>query len=144
MEIQKFSMQFLKQEKHLLLPNISSIILVQNLYDILFQYAISEEKEQKLKNFINIMETHIKSKSRAPFSLPVTELEFLEEGLEELKLLNWMEIPVAKFELQVSKGGGDPEEELLTVLDYLDSIITYKREKDSHYIYIYPNSLTVY
>ncbi|MDD3268190.1 MAG: hypothetical protein PHX14_02620 [Syntrophomonadaceae bacterium] len=141
MEMTKFNLQFVKQEKHLLLPNISSIILVQNLYDILFQYAITEEKEQKLKNFISILETHIKSKSRAPFSLPVNELEFLEEGLEELKLLNWMEVPVAKFELQVSYIEGEPEEQLSSVLDYLGSIMTFKSEKDSNYIHVYPDTL---
>ena len=141
MEMPKFNLQFVNQEKHLLLPNISSIILVQNLYDILFQYAITEDKEQKLKAFINILETHIKSKSRAPFSLPLTELGFLEEGLEELKLLNWMEVPVAKFELQINYTESEQEVQLSSVLNYLESIMTFKSEKDSNYIYVYPDTL---
>ncbi len=145
MEIPKFNLQFVNQEKHLLLPNISSIILAQNLYDILFQYAISEEKEQRLKNFISILEAHIKSKSRAPFSLPLSELEFLEEGLEELKLLNWLEVPVARFELQVDYDNGeDLEEQLSLLLNFLESILTFKRETDSSHIYVYPDSLAIY
>lgn len=144
MEMPKFNLQFVNQEKHLLLPTISSIILAQNLYDILFQYAISEEKEEKLKNFISILEAHIKSKSRAPFSLPLSELEFLEEGLEELKLLNWFEVPVARFELQVNYADGEPEEQFTSVLDFLESIVTFKRESDSNYIYVYPESLAIY
>lgn len=144
MEMPKFSLQFVNQEKHLLLPTISSIILAQNLYDILFQYAISEEKEEKLKNFISILEAHIKSKSRAPFSLPLSELEFLEEGLEELKLLNWFEVPVARFELQVNYAEEDPEEQLALVLNFLESIVTFKRKSDSNYIYVYPESLAIY
>lgn len=144
MEMPKFNLQFVNQEKHLLLPNISSIILAQNLYDILFQYAISEEKEEKLKNFISILEAHIKSKSRAPFSRPISELEFLEEGLEEMKLLNWLEVPVARFELQVEYTDGDMEEQLSSVLNFLESITTFNRETDSTYLYIYPDTLAIY
>ncbi|MEN6325301.1 MAG: hypothetical protein ABFD18_03695 [Syntrophomonas sp.] len=144
MEMPKFNLQFVNQEKHLLLPNISSIILAQNLYDILFQYAISEEKELQLKNFISILEAHIKSKTRAPFSLPLSELEFLEEGLEELKLLNWLEVPVARFELQVNYAEGEPDEQLSLVLNFLESILTFKRETDSSHIYVYPDSLAIY
>jgi hypothetical protein len=96
-----FQLNFIKQEQHLMLPRTSSIILTQNLYDILFQYVITPEKEAKLDNFIKILENHIKSKAEAPFSLPVTELEFLEEGLDELKLLNWAEIPVAVFQVNL-------------------------------------------
>ena len=84
-----------------MLPNTTSIILVQNLYEVLFQYVIDPEKEAQLKYFINKLESHIKSKPRAPFSMPLDELDFLGEGMQELRLLNWLESPVAVFVIEL-------------------------------------------
>jgi len=143
-ETKNFHLKFINQEKHLLLPNVTSIILVQNLYDMLFQYVITKEKEEKLKDFIQLLESHIKSKSRAPFSMPLSELEFLNEGLQELKLLNWMELPVSVFEITLDEGKDNDEDEIEKILDLLQNIITYNRKKDSNIIYVYPIGLTQY
>ena len=129
-----FRLEFVAREKHLMLPNITSIILAQNLYDILFQYVITKEKEEKLKVIIGLIESHIKSKSRAPFSMPLTELEFLKEGLEELRLLNWIEVPVYVFEIIPADA---EEEEMEKILSLLENICTYNLKKDSNLIYVY-------
>jgi hypothetical protein len=142
-ELNKFHLEFITREKHLMLPNITSIILVQNLYDILFQYVITKEKEEKLKKFIELLESHIKSKSRAPFSIPLTELEFLNEGLQELKLLNWIELPVYVFKI-VLDDQIISEEEMEKIFNLLQNIFTYNRKKDSNTIYVYPIGLTQY
>ncbi|MEN6350473.1 MAG: hypothetical protein ABFD08_13895 [Syntrophomonas sp.] len=143
-DIGPFKLNFLKQENHLLLHNVSSIILVQNLYDILFQYVISPDKEEKLKEFIDLLEAHIKSKTLAPFSIPREELEFLGEGLEELKLLNWIELPISLFEIQLENGPIDNEEQLESIFDLLEEVITFKHKPNSSYIYVYPQGLTSY
>lgn len=141
-----FQLSFIKQEQHLMLPLTSSIKLTQNLYDILFQYVITPEKEEKLNHFINLLEIHIKSKARTPFSLPVSELAFLDEGLEELKLLNWAEIPVSVFRITLdaclNKDGYD--EEIDRVADLLESLMTARRYKDSDLLYAYPANLVGY
>ncbi|NLO03967.1 MAG: hypothetical protein GX126_16890 [Bacteroidales bacterium] len=142
MQNKPFSLEFIGQEKHLLLPNVTSIILTQNLYDILFQYVISEEKEAQLKSFINMLETHIKSKSRAPFSVPLSDLEFLDEGLQELKLLNWMEVPVSVF--HVSLPDDASEEDYESTFDLLKEIFTFNRKVNTRHIYIYPQNLTIF
>ena len=135
----KFRLEFITREKHLMLPNITSIILVQNLYDILFQYVITKEKEEKLKFIIGLIESHIKSKSRAPFSIPVAELEFLNEGLDELRLLNWIEVPVYVF--QVLPDNNADEEEMEKILEMLENIFTYNLKKESNLIYVYQMGL---
>lgn len=142
MKNKPFSLDFLEQEKHLLLPSVTSIILTQNLYDILFQYVISEEKEEKLKLFINMLETHIKSKSRAPFSVPLRDLEFLDEGLQELRLLNWMEVPVLVFRVSLPEDAS--EEDYENTFDLLKEIFTFNRKVNTSDIYIYPQNLTVF
>lgn len=143
-EVPKFSLDFIKQEKHLLLPTTTSIIVVQNLYDVLFQYVINAEKEEKLKYFINLLESHIKSKVRAPFSMPLKELEFLEDGLQELKLLNWIELPVSVFELVLDESTNEDEEEKEKIFDLLQDMITFNLVKNSSRIYVYPSNLTIY
>jgi hypothetical protein len=40
----EFKLNFLRMEQHILLPNTTSIILAQNLYEILFQYVIDRWK----------------------------------------------------------------------------------------------------
>ncbi len=141
-EVKEFSLKFTKKEKHLLLPTVTSIIVVQNLYDILFQYVITPEKEQKLQDFIKLLESHIKSKQRAPFSMPLSELEFLDEGLQELKLLNWLEVPVSVFEISIDVDESAYEDEMEKILNLLQDFMTLKRKKDSNFIYVYPSGLT--
>lgn len=144
MNIPQFELKFIKQEQHLILPGVTSIILTQNLYDILFQYVISPEKEEKLKLFIEKLESHIKSKSRAPFSMPLPELAFLDEGLQELRLLNWLESPVAVFELCLSEETQADEEALENIDLLLESLFTYNKKADSNQLYVYNSRLTAF
>jgi len=138
-----FQLNFVKQEQHLMLPRASSIILTQNLYDILFQYVITPEKEEKLNYFINLLMIDIKSKTTAPFSMPISELEFLDEGLEELRLLNWVELPVSVFQISLdaclNKDAHD--EEIEKVADLLENLMIIRRYKDSDLVYVYPTNL---
>ncbi len=140
-EIPAFQLKFKGQEEHLLLPTITSIRVVQHLYDVLFQYAITPQEEERLQWFIGLMETHIKSKPKAPFSMPISELEFLDEGLQELKLLNWMQLPASLFEVVTDNNG---EEEIEKILQLLESILTFNRQGDSNTIIVYPQGLTRY
>ena len=141
-----FQLSFIKQEQHLMLPRTSSIILTQNLYDILFQYVITPEKEEKLNYFINLLETHIKSKANAPFSMPLNELEFLDEGLEELRLLNWAEIPVSVFQISLDAclNKDSYDEEVEKIADLLESLMIIRRYKGSDLVYVYPSNLVRY
>jgi hypothetical protein len=140
-DIPAFQLKFIGQEEHLLLPTITSIRVVQHLYDVLFQYAITPEKEEKIKSFIGQMEAHIKSKPKAPFSMPLSELGFLDEGLQELKLLNWMQLPASSFEIITDN---NDEEEIEKVLQLLESIFTFNRKGESNIILVYPQGLTRY
>jgi len=140
-ETVKFGLDFVKLENHYLLPRLTSIVLTQSLYDILFQYVITPEKEEQLKGFIALLEEHIKSKSPTPFSIPTAELEFIGEGLQELKLLNWMEVPVAEFSIRLEEGSGDSPEEMEQVLELLEEMLTFKRKGNSNSIYVYPNKI---
>ncbi|NLV21397.1 MAG: hypothetical protein GXY49_05370 [Syntrophomonadaceae bacterium] len=141
-----FQLNFIRQEQHLMLPLASSIVLTQNLYDILFQYVITPEKEAKLDNFIKLLETHIKSKAEAPFSLPVTELEFLEEGLEELRLLNWTEIPVTVFQINLDAclDKESYEDEIEKIIHLLGRLMIVRRYSGSDLVYVYPSNLVRY
>lgn len=138
-----FKLDFIREEQHLMLPTITSIKLTQNLYDVLFQYVITEEKEELLKKFIEMMETHIKSKDKTPFSMPIADLKFLDEGLEELRLLNWMEIPVAVFQLTLDPNSKakDQAEELDKILTYLESLMVFSCSEDKMQIRVYPYTL---
>lgn len=142
MHNQSFSLEYIGRENHMLLPTVTSIILTQNLYDVLFQYVISEEKETLLKTFIDMLEVHIKSKSRAPFSVPLSDLAFLDEGLQELKLLNWMEVPVTVFRIIMPADAN--EEALENTLGFLRGIFTFNRKTNTHDIYVYPQDLTAF
>ncbi len=143
-ETMKFQLNYLKQEQHIMLPNTTSIILVQNLYDVLFQYVIDPEKEEKLKFFIEKLETHIKSKPRAPFSMPIADLEFLGEGMQELRLLNWLESPVSVFEVNLSEECNNVEEEMDKIFDLLADLFTFNNKPNSNLINVYSNRLTIY
>lgn len=139
-EITDFSLEFVKEEQHLMLPTVASIKLTQNLYDVLFQYLISEEQEAKLKRFIDMLEAHIKRKDQAPFSMPIAELEFLDEGLEELRLLNWMEVPVAVFRLSLPAEVAEtdyPDAVELT-LGMLDRLMVFSHPAEGDLIWVYP------
>lgn len=138
-EFPAFQLNYLGQEEHLLLPNVTSIKVVQHLYDVLFQYAITPEEEAKLQSFIELMESHIKSKPKAPFSMPLSKLEFLDEGLEELKMLNWMQLEASVFEI-VTAGNN---EELERIIEMLESMLVFNRKGDN-IIYVYPKGLTTY
>lgn len=144
LQIPAFDLQFSHQEEHLVLPTITSIRVVQQLYDILFQYAITPEYEKKLQYFIVRMEKHIKSKPRAPFSMPLENLKFLDDGLQEMKLLNWMQIPVSIF--AIVPRDFDPADEMATekVLNFLESFFTFNRQPETLNIVVYPSGLTRY
>ncbi|NLO20901.1 MAG: hypothetical protein GX119_02725 [Syntrophomonadaceae bacterium] len=131
-------------EQHIMLPNTTSIILVQNLYEVLFQYVIDPEKEAQLKYFINKLESHIKSKPRAPFSMPLDELDFLGEGMQELRLLNWLESPVAVFEIELPGTVNNLEEEMEGIYDLLLDLFTFNKQAGSNIIYVYSKRLTIY
>lgn len=135
-----FKLEFVKEEQHLMLPTVTSIKLTQDLYDVLFQYLVSEEQEVLLKRFIDMMERHIKSKARAPFSRPVAELEFLDEGLQELRMLNWMEIPVAVFKLVLDEkiAAEDSGTAVEGIMDLLERMAVFSRPDDGDLIWIYP------
>lgn len=139
-QISNFKLEFVKEEQHLMLPTVTSIKLTQDLYDVLFQYLVSEEQEVLLKKFIDMMQSHIKSKARAPFSRPVADLEFLDEGLQELRMLNWMEVPVAVFRLvldeNIAAEDSDPAAE--GIVDLLERIAVFSRLEGSDLIWIYP------
>lgn len=147
-EIPKFSLRCLKQELHLMLPEVTSILLVQKLYDILFQYVVTPEKEKQLEYFIKLLEKYIKSKPKGPFSMAVDELEFLEEGLQELKLLNWREIPVSLFEIVMEETSPEQEnysEQVEAIISFLEGLVLLSRSKSSPgQIYVYPAALTSY
>ncbi|MDD4171141.1 MAG: hypothetical protein PHQ94_02785 [Syntrophomonas sp.] len=142
-EPNKFSLKFIREEQHLMLPTVTSIKLTQNLYNALFQYILTEEKEALLKKFIEMLEKHIKRKDRAPFSMPIADLEFLDEGLDELRLLNWMEIPVAVYEICWDEAVQieNHEEELENVLSWLERLMIFSRPADSNMIWVYPYAL---
>lgn len=143
-DITSFSLRFVEQKEHLLLPNVTSIKVVQHLYDVLFQYAITVEQEQKLKTFIDRIESHIKTKPRTPFSMPLTDLEFLDEGLEELRLLNWMQESLAIFDIVLDDPTDNEAEIQEGILEMLESYMTFNRIPGTNQIIIYPQGLTAY
>ncbi len=139
-DLKTFNLSFIRKEKHFILPTVKTIIIAQNLYDILFQYMITPEREENLRLFLSKLEKHIKSKPRAPFSIPYSELEFLEEGLQELRLLNWMELDVAICEIKVDGDDSDLE----AILDELANFVIFNQVENTNRLYIYPASLTRY
>jgi len=138
-DIPAFKLVFTEQREHLLLPNVTSVKVVQHLYDVLFQYAITEDYEEKLKAFIAKMEAHIKTKARTPFAMPLTDLEFLEDGLEELRLLNWMQEKLTTFEVVV-----DEPEKLETGLETMEAYFTFHRIAETNQILVFPQKITAY
>ncbi|MGE5404130.1 MAG: hypothetical protein ACM3PP_04240 [Candidatus Saccharibacteria bacterium] len=105
----KFNLRYIGQEQHLMMPRLTTITTTQALYDILFQYVMTPEKEEKLISFIDRIRRHFDANTyrNTPFSLPEDELAFLEdEGLEELKLMCWQPIPVHVFDLEINAAEG--------------------------------------
>lgn len=119
-----FNMRYFGKEDHLVMPPLTKLVVTQTLYDILFQYVLTPEKEQKLLDFINRVQRHLSDNAyrNTPFSVPVAEMEYLEEGLEELKLLCWQVVPVYVFEIEFSVSGSSPEFE--SVKDQVDLILS--------------------
>jgi hypothetical protein len=109
----RFQITYVGKEDHMMMPLLSTLVVTQTLYDILFQYMVTPEKEQKLLDFINKIQNYLDNKPypNRPFSLPVEELEFLEEGLQELKLLCWQTIPVYVFEVNPLVPSDSPDYE---------------------------------
>lgn len=147
-QLYPFTVNYMGQEKHLVLPTVTSIVLVQNLYDALFQYVLTPEQEKNLESFIKRLEAHIKKKSRAPFSMPVPDLEFLGDGLEELRLLNWMELPVLKFSVVLENDNEshvENEEEIMEqIMDSFQDYMIISRIENSRVFFAYPYRLTAY
>ena len=133
-----FQLYFVRKQTHLLLPLVSSIRLAQTLYDILFQYAITPEKELRLNKFIKDLEQHIKSKSTAPYSLPMDELDFLEEGLEELQLLNWLQVPTYEFRLTCTDCD---EEQFESLVQDLNNVMVCAWQAERQLLYVYPQNM---
>lgn len=147
-QLYPFTVHYVGQEDHLVLPNVTSIVLVQNMYDVLFQYVLTPEQEKNLESFIKRLEVHIKKKSRAPFSMPVPDLEFLGDGLEELRLLNWMQLPILKFSVVFDANperSAEQEEEIMEqVMESFQDYMIINRIENSNAFYTYPYRLTAY
>jgi hypothetical protein len=120
-------------EQHVCLPKYTPFILTQNLYEVLFQYVIDPEHEKNLRAFIERLENYIKSRNRAPFSVPRSELEFLQEGLQELRMLNWAEIPVAVFRLETDADAAADYENL-------SALMTCAFRPETSTLYVYPKN----
>lgn len=107
-----------------MMPSLAKLVVTQSLYDMLFQYVLTPDKEQKLLDFINRIKTHMSDNAyrNSPFSVPVAEMQFLEEGLEELKLLCWQVVPVYVFDIQFSIPPSSPEFE--SVKDQVDQVLS--------------------
>ncbi len=137
-----FDLKFVREEQHLMLPPLTPFRLTQSLYDALFQYILTKDQEAQLQKFIDMLEEHIKRKDQTPFSVPIEDLEFLDEGLQELRLLNWSEIPVAVFELVLSESGdADQEETIEPISDLLTRLTIFKRPAGSSLIWVYPYTM---
>ena len=119
-----FNMRYLGKEDHLMMPSLTKLVVTQSLYDILFQYVLTPDKEQKLLDFINRIQTHMSDNAyrNTPFSVSVTEMQFLDEGLEELKMLCWQVVPVYVFEIEFSVPFSSPEFE--AVKDQVDLVLS--------------------
>jgi hypothetical protein len=118
-------------ETHVCLPRYTPFVLAQNLYGTLFQYVVDPEREKNLAAFIAELERYVKSKRRTPFSVPRAQLDFLQEGLNELRLLNWLEMPVTVFTLETS---GDVQ----AVCGHLEDLMECAYRPEGNLLYVYP------
>ncbi len=131
-----YSLEYLRRETHLVLPRYSPFTLSRNIYDLLFQYVLTPERETLLKNFIQKLETYTKTKPDAPFSIALQDLEFLGEGWQELKLLNWFEVPVTVFALHMQEGA--TAEDLEQAQDELRNLMLLNPSEDGKEIIVFP------
>jgi len=141
-----FELKLLREEKHLALPNLTSLVLIKEIQDVLYQYLVSEEKERLLNAFLDRLRAHLSLErdGNGPFSILIDDLQFLEEeGLEELKYLNWVEIPVYVFEVKgrIAPDNDDYPEFFTTVNQILDELLVYNWVPGTNLIYAYPQSL---
>ncbi|MGE5397469.1 MAG: hypothetical protein ACM3MK_08055 [Chitinophagales bacterium] len=132
-----FSLKYVGQEDHLMMPALTTLTVTQSLYEMLFQYVLTPEREQKLIEFIDRIRVYLSSQGheKAPFSIKVDELSFLEEGLEELRLLCWQSIPVYIFEIQWNEAEPENNEAVESVLK---DLLVFNWKGDSQ-ILVYPS-----
>ena len=138
-----FTLKLVREERHLALPTVTSLVLVKEIHDVLYQYLVDEEKERLLNMFLDKLKRHIdrEKEGNGPFSVPIQELEFLEqEGLDELKYMNWIEMPVYVFEIGLNVEPSDEsfEERLESVLSLLNELVVYNRIPGTNLINVYP------
>lgn len=134
-----FSLVYIGSQVHMMMPHTSSILVAQSLYDILFQYIMTPEKEALLKNFADRLREHIKTHPSAPFSLPMSKLTFLNEGLKELQLLNWQSIKVEVF--RVISEGEMSAEDLAECLAAFSEYAIVNLVEETKELYVYPYRL---
>lgn len=139
--VKNFSLSYLRAENHLLMPTRSSILITQQLYDILFQYCITPAKEKQLLEFIRLMETHIKNKDQTPFSIPVSDLAGFEEGVEELRLLSWYDRPVHVFAMEM-EGAEAGTESWEAALDMLGTVMICRAGTENGEVYVFPSDIS--
>ncbi|MGE5423476.1 MAG: hypothetical protein ACM3QW_09445 [Ignavibacteriales bacterium] len=136
-----FNLKYIETEYHLMMPTLKTLVINQGLYDILFQYVLTPEQEKQLTDFIDLIQRYKDNKAhhKAPFSLPKEDLEFLEEGLEELRMLCWQTIPVMIFEVEMNEAASSPSYQ--AARDQMENILmelfvyTWRGEKQ---ILVYP------
>ena len=130
-----FTLEYLRKETHLVLPRYSPYLITQNIYDLLFQYVLTPERENLLNNFVQKLEAYARKRTNTPFSIPLADLEFLGEGWQELKMLNWFEVPISVFALHTD---AEQQEEAIGELKNL-MLMNYDEAK--HLIYVYPREM---
>jgi len=142
-----FKLEWGGSEEHWMLPELTALVSVQSLYDILFQYLITEEKEKLLTAFTRKVEYYLTQRrtglGNAPFSVPVSELEFLEEGIEELRYLQWHKVPVYQVKVFNNNGDTPSPQEWDAIELVLGTTLIYNRVSADDYgsIYVFPAAL---
>lgn len=118
-----FNLKYIATEEHFMMPTLTTLVMTQQLYDILFQYLLTPEQEKQLMDFIGLIQKYLDNKAhqKAPFSVNKAELDFLEDGLEELRMLCWQTIPVYVFEVEVCEDSASPSYQ--TARDQMENIL---------------------
>ncbi|MGE5454333.1 MAG: hypothetical protein ACM3O9_03960 [Methylocystaceae bacterium] len=144
---QGFKMEWGGSEEHWMLPELTALVSVQSIYEVLFQYLITEEKEKLLTAFARKVEYYLEhqrtDRGNGPFSMPVAELEFLEEGIEELRYLQWYKVPVYLAKVFNNNGDTPSPQEWDDIEMVLGTTMIYNRRSTDDYsnIYLYPAAL---
>jgi len=142
-----FILDWRESEEHWMLPELTALVSVQALYDILFQYLITEEKEKMLTAFTQKVEYYLTYRrtglGNGPFSVPADELAFLEEGVEELRYLQWHKVPVYQVKVLNNNGDTPSPEEWDAIELVLRTTLIFNRISSEDYsrIYVYPAAL---